>query len=226
MSDEEKVETAETETEADAPKGAEGEEAPLQVDYKAVAEAETARREAAERLLAEDRYNASKHKREEEEIIPDELPLTAKDLQELEARIVRRTQKETQEIQALAIARANTSSEEEAQAALLFWKNRIVPTGNLEDDVKFAIGGLNQKTILAKNNELARALKAKENVSSDTLSTQRDGLPTTEPKLSKDSPLRAYKYLGNNIYSKKLANGKTLFRNAKPGPGQPKNWVE
>ncbi len=206
----------------------------LDIDYEALAKEERERREAAERLLAEDRYNSSRNKREtEEERIArealetdDDKPITAKDLPAILARERQIAQKEAQEGRALEVARANTATEAEAQAAVLFWKNRVVPTGNLEEDMKFAIGGLNSKKIVAKNAELARALRAKDNISSDIPSEHRDGLPNEAPKLPDNSPLKEYKYMGNNIYSTKLKNGKTLFRNAKPAPGQPKSWVE
>lgn len=213
----------------------EAEQARLQegnIDYEAVAKIEKERREAAERLLAEDRYNASRQKRETEEErvareeAEKEKPLTAKDLENFETRILQRTQKDSQEASALDIARKNTSSESEAQAALVFWKSRVVPTGNLEEDVKFAIGGLNSKKIVAKNAELLRALKAKEGVSNDSANTQFDGMPNAVPKLPTNSPLKDYKYMGKGIYALKLKSGKTLFRNAKAGPGEKKSWVE
>lgn len=206
---------------------AKAEEATKEIDYKALAESERERREAAEKLLAEDRYKASERKRKEEEEPTDEdKPLTAKDLETILVRERQTTQKGFQESQALEIARANTSSEEEAQAAVVFYKNRVVPTGNLEDDIKFAIGGLNSKKIVAKNAELARALKSKDGVSKDSATTQQEGMPKAEPKLPANSPLKEYKYLGNGVYSKKLTNGKTFFRNANAKPGQPHSWVE
>ena len=241
---EEEIKAAETakaeeeaKAEADAQKLKEEEELRkqnLEIDYEALAKEERERREAAERLLAEDRYNASQRKREtEEERIArealeadDDKPITAKELPSILARERQIAQKEAQGERALEVARANTSTEAEAQAAVLFWKNRVVPTGNLEEDMKFAIGGLNSKKIVAKNAELARALRAKDGLSSDIPSEHRDGLPNEAPKLPDNSPLKEYKYMGNNIYSTKLKNGKTLFRNAKPAPGQPKSWVE
>ena len=230
----EQAEKEKADAEAKAKAEAEASQKNLDIDYEALAKEERERREAAERLLAEDRYNSSRNKREtEEERIArealeaeDEKPITAKELPAILARERQLTQKEAQGERALDIARANTSSEAEAQAAVLFWKNRVVPTGNLEEDMKFAIGGLNSKKIVAKNAELARALRAKDGLSSDIPSEHRDGLPNEAPKLPDNSPLKEYKYMGNNVYSIKLKNGKTLFRNAKPAPGQPKSWVE
>jgi len=240
MTEEEKIaaETAKAEEEAkaiaDAEAKAKADEQHLEIDYEAIAKAETERREAAERLLAEDRYNASRQKRETDEEreareaseAEEDKPITAKELPAILARERQIAQKESQEGRALDIARANTSSESEAQAAVLFWKNRVIPTGSLEDDMKFAIGGLNSKKIVAKNNELARALRAKDTISNDSTGEHRDGLPNEVPKLPENSPLKGYKYEGGSIYSKVLPSGKTLFRNAKPTPGQPKAWVE
>lgn len=203
--------------------------AEAETDYKAIAEAEKERREAAERLLAEDRYKASEAKRKEkkeDDEDDEDKPVTEKSLQALLARDRQASLKDSQEAQALTIARANTASEEEAQAAVLFYKNRVNPTGNLEDDIKFAIGGLNNKKILAQNEELKRALKSKESASNDSSSGHQDGMPKVEPKLPANSPLKEYKYMGNGVYSKKLSSGKTLFRNSKPMPGQPHSWVE
>ena len=213
--------------EAKAKAEAEASQQNLEIDYEAIAKAETERREAAERLLAEDRYKLSEEKRRQEELGDDEdKPITSKELPAILARERQIAQKESQEGRALDIARANTSSESEAQAAVLFWKNRVIPTGSLEEDMKFAIGGLNSKKIVAKNNELARALRAKDTISNDSTGEHRDGLPNEVPKLPENSPLKGYKYEGGSIYSKVLPSGKTLFRNAKPSPGQPKAWVE
>lgn len=239
MTDEEKAEIAKAEAEAQA----EAEQANarnlkdeeelnkqnLEIDYEALAKEERERREAAERLLAEDRYKQSEVKRKAEEEILEEdedKPITAKDLQTILARERQTLQKDSQKAAALEIARANTATEAEAQAAALLWETRVVPTGNLEADVKFAIGGINQKKIVAKNAELARALRAKDTVLSDPTGDHRDGLPSEAPKLPDNSPLKGYEWKGNGIYAKKLANGKTLYRNAKPSPGQPKTWVE
>src|SRR3990167_10745164 len=174
----EQAEKEKADAEAKAKAEAEASQQNLEIDYEAVAKAEKERREAAERLLAEDRYNASRQRRETEEDrkareeADRDKPLTAKDLEGLEQRLIQRTQKDSQEASALDIARKNTSSEAEAQAAMVFWKNRIIPTGNLEDDIKFAIGGLNQKKTIAKNAELKRALNAKDGALNDSASTQ------------------------------------------------------
>lgn len=194
------------------------------VDYEAIATAEAERANAAEKKASELAYKLRETKREgtEEVIDEEDKPITTKDLKRVEQTLL----KQSQETNALAIARANTSSEAEAQAALVFWRNRVVPTGNLQEDIEFAIAGMNRKRIQATSEEIARADASRDMVRSDSAGTQRDGMGGTEPKLPSNSPLKGYKYMGNNTYTKKLASGKTLFVNTRPVPGQPKSWVE
>ena len=84
----------------------------------------------------------------------------------------------------------------------------------------------NLKIIQAKNAEIARALKNKTTPQRDVAGTQRDGEATVEPKLPEGSPLKSYKHEGGGIYSKKLASGKTLYKNTKAGVGEVKTWVK
>ena len=84
----------------------------------------------------------------------------------------------------------------------------------------------NLKVIQAKNAEIARALKNKDNPQREVAGSQRDGEQTPQPKLPEGSPLKDYKHEGNGIYSKKLASGKTLKINTKATVGQTKKWIE
>lgn len=182
-----------------------------QIDYKAVAETERKRREEAEQLIIKNKIKAKKP----EETTDQDKPLTVKDLAEVETRIRTATTRELQEQRALEIARSNTSSEEEAQAAMVYWKNRVTPTDNLQEDVLFAIGGLNHKKITAKNAELSRALKNRGNASHDSAATMRDAPEGDEPKLSSPD-VQAMKEAGmswngkDKMYEKKLPSGRTL----------------
>lgn len=228
MTEEEKTETAEVEKEADVEaKSDTGTSTEEEIDYKALQEAETARAEAAEKAAADIAFKLRQAKREgDTESMEEDEKLSETKIREIIRSETAQTQKSLQRSTALEIARANTSSESEAQAAMTFWEKRVIPSDNLEEDVKFAIGGVNNKKIVAKSNEMKRALKSKETASSDGVSAQRDGLPKNEPKLSDDSPLKKYKYEGNGVYSKKLATGRTMFVNTKAMPGQPKHWTE
>lgn len=82
------------------------------------------------------------------------------------------------------------------------------------------------KEARAKVAELGRALKAKDTVSKDIATTHRDGEVVTAPKLPENSPLKEFTHIGNGVYSLKLKNGKTMFKNTNAGPGQPKTWIE
>jgi hypothetical protein len=225
--DESDEDEAADETEGDdasSEKGKKKKDDPSQIDYEAEAKREKDRADAAERALAEDRYQFSKKKRSEKESDEgedagegeEEKPLTSRQLSQMLDERDRRNEKRMQESVALNIARQNTGSESEAQAALTFWRTRVIPTGNLEEDIQFAIGGLNGRRLAAKNQELNRSLRGKRTMSDDAAGSHRDAAPGTAPKLAPsyvaslhqqgytwDSTLRKYK--------KEIANGKKLL---------------
>lgn len=158
-----------------------------------------------------------RHRNSEEEVdetdVDDDKPITRRELTE----IISGVQKTTQESQAYTIARANTSSEAEARAAITFWKTRVKPTGNLQEDVMFAIGGLNYKKVVSKNNELGRALKSKETASKDSAGAYRDPNEGSAPKIdsqTKNSLERAgFKFdVKDKLYKKQLPNGSYLIK--------------
>lgn len=206
-----------------------------EIDYEALAKAERERANAEEvkRLEAEALIikNKKLEKRHKEEDIEDEAeedkPLTAKDLQPLLARERQNIQKELQESRAWEIARANTATEAEAAATITFWKNRVVPSGNLEEDVRFAIGGLNHKKVVAERSELARALRAKDSVSHDSAGSHRDSPEAGQPKLSAQDA-SAYKSAGYEwdgklrLFKKSLNKGKKfVYKDHKSG----RSWM-
>lgn len=82
------------------------------------------------------------------------------------------------------------------------------------------------KQVEAENAELRRGLKSKDGSSSNPASTHRDPLPEVAPTLPPGSPLTGFKHLGNGIYSKKLASGKTMFKNTRAQGNERKSWVE
>lgn len=234
MTEEEKIAEAEAKAIAEKAKAEEeaanAQKAKGEIDYEAELALEREKRQEAEKAAAELAYKLRDNKRKEEKEIEDEIddedkPLTSKDLQNLEDRIINRNEKLSQETKALEIARMNTSSEAEAQLALLKWKD-VKSTGDLEKDILFAIGGINYKKVIAANAELKRALKSKEGISSDDANTHFDGQKKDDPKLPENSPLKEYKYMGKGIYAKKLKSGKTIFKNTRAISGQPKMWIE
>jgi len=201
-----------------------------EIDYKAEDETERNRAEG-ERKKAEDAYKEREAKREDEEATDegdDDKPLTRREMQSLIRAERQNTLKEVQESRAIEIARANTSSEEEAQAALTYWRTRVVPTGDLQEDVLFALGGLNRKRIVAQNAELGRALKGKDAVSDDTASTHRDAPQQGAPKLSATEKIGYKDYIwdGKRQAFKKQIGRKErkqfLFKDHKTG----RKWIE
>lgn len=185
------------------------------IDYEAELKAERERTAKLEKAIADRAFKDREAKREH--VPTDEAkPLTIRDLQDVESRIKQETHKELQEARALEVARAHTTTEAEAQAALAHWRTRIVPTGNLEEDIQYAVAGLNHRKTVAKNAELARALRAKGQVTNNAASTHRDAPEGSEPKLSAGDVQAMHeaglKWNGSTrVYEKKLANGKVYF---------------
>lgn len=200
-----------------------------EVDYEALARAERERADAAEALIVKNKKTEKRHKNEDEdEVDEDEKPLTRREFLELSKTQQQAVQKEMQEVRALEIARTNTSSEQEARAVLTFWKTRVIPTGNLDEDVLFAIGGLNHKKVVSKNLELARALRGKSGEKTDAAGTHRDAPEGSTPKMSAGDA-SAYKQAGfewdgkRRLFKKSLGKDgkKTLWKDHKSG----RTWV-
>jgi hypothetical protein len=187
-------------------------------DYEALDNQEKARVGKPDPIKAREAFKKRKEADEDEEVEEedDEKPLTRREMKELLSGL----QKQSQESEALKIARAHTASEAEAKAAVTFWKTRVNPTGNLEEDVLFAIGGLNHKKVVSTNAELIRALKSKNSASTDVASSHRDPMEGTSPRMSA-SDQAAYKRAGfsfdtkDKVYKKKLPSGKTLIKDPK-----------
>lgn len=232
MTEEEKKAAEEAEAERQANLSPEEKEAEAKakleknIDYEAEAKREKERADKAEATLAEKAFKSRKDKREEPESDDEEdKPLSRRELLGVLEERDKHTTKIIQESTALEIARKHTSSEVEAQAALLFWKNRVVPTGNLEEDVKFAVGGLNHSRTIAQNEELKRALRSKETKSDNAAGDHRDAPQGSEPQSSSDiSAIKGagFKWDGTaRLYTKPLTGGKKLMYD----PKTKKRWV-
>jgi len=165
-----------------------------QTDYEALLKAERERADAATKAAAELAFKNRNNKRKENGVADDggaddgadddDRPLTRREAMEFMSAQSAEIKKTAQESAALTIARANTATEAEAQAAVLFFKTRVIPTGNLEDDVLFAIGGINRKKAASKVVEMARTIKSKDTALHSTGNVHRDAAPGKEPKLS------------------------------------------
>ncbi len=74
--------------------------------------------------------------------------------------------KEIQEERAQAIAERMSKSPDEAELILLNFKHRIVPSGNLQEDMEAAYALANSKKFEGKMSELKTALKSKKSIPS------------------------------------------------------------
>lgn len=205
--EEETAEETETETTTE----------PEKIDYKALAEAEAKRAEEAEKASADLAFKLREKKRVEEEPYKEEdpdKPLTRSELNEVLKQFAETNQKSTQDREAKEII-AKYAEGEEAEAAYVFWKNRVVPTGNLQEDVMFAIGGLNHSRVIAQNEELKRSLLSKETKGKDAAGTHKDATGSSETISSQDAQTikaAGMKWDGRKrVYSKKLKDGKTFY---------------
>lgn len=80
------------------------------------------------------------------------------------------------------------------------------------------------KQLEAQRAEAIRAAKAK--VRRGGTGEQRDGDQPVKPKLAEGSPLKDFEWRGGNLYAKKLASGKVMFRRLNPRPGEKHSWIE
>lgn len=227
-SEEESEEEAGSEEESEDESEKDSEE---DIDYEEIArleneraEEERLKREKAEKALAGKAFNKRKNKREgneeDEDVDDEDKPLTRRELHSVLSEFSQESSQKSQETEAMNIARKNTSSEKEAQAALVFYKNRIRHTGNVEEDVQFAIAGMNRKRTVAEKSEITRALKSKDNKSKDFAGTHREGAPAEKGKV-KSADQKALAASGmvydsaKRLYKKALPNGKFFYYDPK-----------
>jgi fused signal recognition particle receptor len=225
--DAEAEETDESEEESEKDESEEeGGSSSTKIDYKAELEKEREARKKAESLIAYNKFKG-KHKKDEEQEENEEgddnedKPLTRKELAELLEQNRQATLKETQSERILEIVNSLADSPEEAELIAEIHKNRSFPTYlSLKEQVEEAHAIANRKKIVSEKSEIARALKAKGNVSKDTAGTFRDGQQATQPKLAKDIEI-SLKRAGfvydvkSRLYKKQLPNGKFLVKDSK-----------
>lgn len=215
-----------------APEPIEGEEPaeatdpePSTPDYEAIAKAERERADAAERALAANAFKGRQSRRaaadpDEGEDEDADAPLTRAEFETRLASERQTIEKQALTAAALSIARANTATEAEAQAAMQYYLSRVIPTGNLEEDVLFAIGGLNYRRSAARVGEIARANRAQATARRTTGEPHRETAPASEPKIS-PADAQAMKQSGMiwdgvaRLYKKPLGGSKHLFYDPK-----------
>lgn len=183
------------------------------VDYDEEIEAEQKR--APDPKKAFERIKGKEKKRETS---PEGTPLTEERLQEILAEERRQARLEAQEERITEIVSGMTANEKEARLTMQIHKNRMYPENMpLREQLEEAFFVANRKKVLAKNSELARALKGKNNSSRDVATTHRDQPEGVTPKVKEDLKL-SLKRAGFNydpktkVYVKKLPNGKLLIK--------------
>lgn len=197
-------------------------------DYDAEIEEEK-KRGKPDPLKAAEAWKKRDQKRKEEieaeaddseaDIDEDDKPLTRREARELMAA----TQKTAQEAQAYTLARGMAASDKEAELIVLKWRNRNFPEGaSLNEQIEESFFITHGKKILGRQQELARALKNKDNVNRNAAGTHRTGTPTKEPKVSSAdvSAIKAAGFSWNGTarrYEKKLKDGSIIVRNKEGG---------
>lgn len=185
-----------------------------EIDYEAELKRERERREAAEKVAAEKDFKLREQRRKEKEeaeargeIFEDEKPLTAKQLEEILQKDRQQTRQELQSEIIREKAGKLAGSEVEANLIIEIHKNRTFPEGmSLDEQLEESYAIANRKSLLAKNEELKRALRSKETKSSNVAGTHRDSALTDEPKTS-SKDIQALK-AGGFIWDGKLNSWK------------------
>ncbi len=179
---------------------------------------ERERGDAAEKAAADAAFKLrEKRRKEEEEGLDDEdKPLTAKELENILQRDRQITRKEIQSEIIFEKAKKLAGSEAEAQLIIEIHKNRTFPESlSLDEQLEEAYAIANRKSLMAKNEELKRALRSKDTISDNSVGTHRDSVPLDEPKMS-SGDIQAIKAAGfawdgkSRLYVKKLKSGRTL----------------
>lgn len=181
------TEAVETETEEETETETESEtEEESSIDYAAELKVERERREKAEQAAADLAFKARKAKKEageSEEEDEDEKPLTKSELKQMLAEDRQANEKRANEAKLDQEADKHANSDAERELIKEYYRNRIVPSGNLAEDMEIAAAAVNRKRVLAENSELKRALKSKDTRTTNAAGTQRDSAAPTEPKI-------------------------------------------
>lgn len=209
-----------------------------EVDFEAIAVAESERADKAEKALAGKAFKERKEHREGGDDEGDDLPsepLTEERLRAILAEDRQRNLRDSQSGSIADIVSKLASSEAEARAIIATHKNRQFPADlSLQDQLEEAQAIVNRKRTAAREGELKRALKGKENAGHDSAGSHFDGTGgggATPPKIAATTATvlakGGFKWdATRKLYAKKLPNGKTLFANPKAPTGTRKQWIE
>jgi len=194
-------------------------------DYKAIALAEREKREKAEKALAAKNFKLRQEKREEKDVVDDDIdddkPITSKELQRILAENTQQTEKRLNKSQIVEFAKSLGESQDEIEAIVETHSNRQFPSDmSLPEQVEEAYAIVNRKKLISTNKELKRALLSKETALNDSATTHRDPMQGNAPKLSPNDTA-SYKRAGfsfdtkDKVWKKKLPSGKFLIKDPK-----------
>jgi hypothetical protein len=232
MSDEKKQDTAPEVEEPKVDAEPEAEETgehieSKEIDYEAELAKEKEIRKQAEKALASDRYDSSKNKRtanEEDDSSEEDEPLTKAQVEQMISEGTQVSTKAVTEAKAEIIASTLSGSDAEKNLVLDKWKHRTFPAHlSLEDQVREAHVLANSKRILGKADEIKRAMKGKDGISTDSATTHRVSAKSgAEGKVSSDvkKVLADGNWKYNQAagrYEKQSGSGKLMYRDAKTG---------
>lgn len=160
-----------------------------EIDYKAIVEAERKRAQDAVDALEITRTKArerieKKQSKEDDNDDDGDKPLTKSELLAILREDKEERTREKTESAAREVMSKLTQNKDEAEAALIYLRDRVKPSGNLEEDALFALGGLNARRHFAQTDELKRALRSKDTARKNTASTQHDAAAPAEPQLT------------------------------------------
>jgi hypothetical protein len=203
------------------------------IDYKKIADAETARADRAEQLIIQNKINKKKKKDdagddEGGDDDEDSKPLTKGEMKQFMATQNKQNQRQLYGDRIKEIATEISESVDEANAIIAVHSNRTWPDSvSLRDQVEEASAIVNRKRSGSKISELTRALKSKGSIRKGDADGQRDGQRGTAPKMSKADE-SAYKSAGfifdnkTGYFKKKLPSGKKLVKD----PKTKRSWTE
>ena len=170
---------------------------------------------------AREAFKKRNEKKDEEEEDEEDKPLTRRELDEILRRERSAFVSEAHGDRIHEIAGTLTDNPKEAELIIAMHRNRTFPEGlSLTGQLEEVAAVVNYKKERAKNGELTRALKAKGNVSKDSISAHKDAEVGSAPKMDASttaSYTRAgFKYdVKDRLWKKKLPNGNTLIKDPK-----------
>lgn len=216
------VDAEETSTESTEETEEEASNIENKIDYKAIAE--KAKEEGYNKGRADEAYKQRNKKQDKENVEEkdEDRPVTLKDLETFQSKQRQEIKNDFNAQQIQDIANRISSSDDEKEAILAVYVNRIFPENmSIQDQLTEVKLIVNKDKILGENSELKRALNSKANATKEHISGQHDSIPSIagEPKLSDNRKeiLKDFSYnKETKQYEKKSSSG-TLVHDPKTG---------